>query len=369
MTFCILIKDAIASKPVLRLPILSFLLRYKPMHHTRLQELWQCKKETLVFRVVVHFPFGIQSHCSFQFGIQSHIFISAFKAAFSIWHSESLFVSSSAFFAIIHFFGLAFKAASSFWRSKLHLHIGIQSRCLSLVQHLEPFFVWCSQLHFQFSVQSRIFILAFGATSSFWRSEPLFVFSSTSRAIFRLAFRAIVHFSFGIQSCCSFQFGVQSHIFSSAFRATFSFRHSEPLFQFGIQSYSFILAFKAIVCFQFNICSHHTFFQFGVQSCIFILAFRATSSSWSSKPHLHFGVQSHCLSLVRHLEPFFIWCLESHFQFGFQSRIFILAFRATSLFWISEPLFVFSLTTRAIFRLAFRVIVHFSLAFRAIFSV
>ena len=303
MTFCILIKDAIASKPMLRLPILSFLLRYKPMHHTRLQELWWCKKGTLVFRAVVHFPFGVQSHCSFQFGVQSHIFISAFKDAFSIWHSESLFVSSSAFFVIIHFFGLAFRAASSFWHSKLHLHIGIQSRCLSLVRHLEPFFVWCSQLHF-------------------------------------------------------------------------SVQHSEPHLHLDVQSHIFILAFRAIVCLQFDIQSHCSFFiwhlellfilvrrsephlQFSVQSHIFISTFKAAFSVWHLELQFHFGVQSHYLFLVQHSQPsylFSVWRSELHLHFGVQSYIFILEFKATSSFWRSESLFVFSSTSRAIFHLVFRV--------------
>ena len=191
---------------------------------------------------VTFFLFGIQSYCSLHFGIQSHIFILVFRATFSVWCLEPLFI-----------FILAFRAAFSSWHSDPHL--------LS---------VWHSEPHFHFDVQSY-------HHSQFRPSKPLFLLSSAFRATSPVsAFRAII----------PSYFGIQSHHFCpiSTFRATVPF-------YFGVQSHHFCpvwrsespslpsLAFKATVS-----------FQFGVQSHIFISAFRAITCLlvWRSEPHHSF---------------------------------------------------------------------------------
>ena len=119
---------------------------------------------------------------------------------------------------------------------------------------------------------------------------------------------------------------------------------------------------------------------------IFHLVFRATSLVWHSESHLHFGVQSFHLSLVRHSEPsclFCIWYSKPHLQFGVQShRLFPIrhskpschtfssAFRVTSSVWHSEPHFQFGIQSH-ISSLVFKATAIFSVwAFKAlIFSV
>ena len=137
------------------------------------------------------------------------------------------------------------------------------------------------------------FILAFKATSSFWRPEPLFASSSVFIAIIPL-------FRFGIQSrifILAFKAVVQ---FSSVFKATPSVRCLELHFLFGIQSrcsfsiwcseLSFISssAFRVVVCFFSS--------TFRVVMSFFNSSFRVTSLVRRSEPHLPFGVQSHVFS-------------------------------------------------------------------------
>ena len=251
---------------------------------------------SLVFRVVVCFQFSIQSHHIFLlFGVSSRIFSLAFRAASLViiflpfWHSES-----------------------HVWRSELHLqssyflHFGIQSRCLFLVQHSEP-------------------------------SYP----------------------SFGIWSHYFFSFGIHSHIiqFGVQSRRLFLVRHLKPsyLFPFGIQSRIFSQAFKVVVYFQFDIQSHHISFS---------LAFKAIFSVWRSKLYFQFGIQSYCLFLVRHLESLClstVWHSEQHFKFGIQSRIFSLDFKFVVCFQVSiQPSYLLQFGVQIlIFSLVFRVVVCF----------
>ena len=162
----------------------------------------------------------------------------------------------------------------------------------------------------------------------------------------------------------SSQFGIQSHVpssafrviisfsvwrskppplFSLAFRAVFSFWHrwhhlslfwrSESHLQFGIQSRIFILAFDDTIFLYFGIQSHHR---------IFNLAFRAVFSFWHQSYHLFrlafravvhfpFSIQSHIFILTSKSLFFcstfkatsLFWRLEPHLQFGVQNLIFI----------------------------------------------
>ena len=121
--------------------------------------------------------------------------------------------------------------------------------------------------------------------------------------LFSLAFKAIMHFPFGVQShvfilafraIISSQCGVQSHyfflvsvfraisIFHSAFRAiitsqswhsepsAFSIRRSEPspLLSFGVQSHHHfsVLAFRAIITSQFRCSEPSSLLSLGIQS-------------------------------------------------------------------------------------------------------
>ena len=111
----------------------------------------------------------------------------------------------------------------------------------------------------------------FRVAFSVWPSEPSFVLSLTLKAI-------IISPQYGVQSHRS-DLGVQSHhpstvwhlefvvcsqafraiIHIQAFRAPFTFKHLEPCLQFGVQSHVFSLAFRVTIHFQFSIQSNHLF--------------------------------------------------------------------------------------------------------------
>ncbi|KAL6323644.1 hypothetical protein AAG906_002111 [Vitis piasezkii] len=228
-------------------------------------------------------------------------------------------------------------------------------------------------VYFPFGFQSHISSLAFRVISPVWRSKPSFVLSSAFRAIMsllRLAFRST---SLVWHSESHLQFGVQSFHLSLV-------RYSEPSCLFSVCRI-FSLAFRAIVCFQFGIQSHHV-----------------APSVRHSESHLQFGIQSHIFSLTFRA-MFLVWCLESHFEFGsphllslgVQSHhlFSVLAFRATTIFSV----WAFSTTISSQFRrskpssllnydvqccpsqfdfqrcqfsvMAFKAFIFFSLAFRA----
>ena len=141
---------------------------------------------------------------------------------------------------------------------------GIQSRCLPLVRHLDPLF----RLAFRPIVHFR---LAFRAIIHYWHSEPphCSVWCSEPR----------LHFD--IQSHCSVWHS-KSHFFS-----------------FGVESHIFISAFKAIVCLQFSIQSHYSLLTFKTTT-LFLLALRVASSFWHLEPlfSLVFSVTIVCLVLA-----------------------------------------------------------------------
>ncbi|RVW52119.1 hypothetical protein CK203_095085 [Vitis vinifera] len=151
--------------------------------------------------------------------------------------------------------------------------------------------------------------------------------------LFSLAFRFVVH-SMAFRATISFQFGVlepPSH-YSSGVQSHHLF--SVTTFRVVLLS----LAFRAL----FGIQSHH----------IFNLAFRVASPVWHSKPYLQFGVQSRIFSLVFRA----IVCL----QFDIQIHCSV---------WHSESSYLLHFGIRAIVQLdiqfhhlsivlAFRAVVH-----------
>ena len=196
---------------------------------------------------------------------------------------------------------LAFLVISLVWRSEPLLPLGMHN------------------YYPHFGVQSHFGISTFIAVVIVRRSKPWFGLAfKVITSSFHSAFKAIVHFPFGVQSHCSFFVW-----------------HSKPYFRFGVQSHRsssiwnleslliFRLAFRAIV----NP-------QFGVQGRIFISTSRAiTFSVWCSKS---------LFILVRHSEPLHhsLRCSEplpilaSAFR---ATTSLILVFRATPLVQRSEP--------------------------------
>ena len=333
----------------------------------------------LVFRATFSFRhpdlcfFVRRSEPHIQFGVQSRIFSLAFRAVFSFRH-QSYHIFHLAFRAVVHFlFGVqshifiltfrslffcpAFRATSLFrrsraaspvtafrvtiilsWCSEPHLRFGVQSHHPITIGHSLPHFPRLklrsqrSEPHIYFGIQSRIFSLAFRAAPLIWRSEPYFHFD----------IRATTFFVWHLESL---------FIFRLAFKATFSFRHSDPCFLFSVQSHIFILAFKSCIfsfdvqsriC-SFNVQSHHPFLFWSSEPPFLpSLAFRVTIP-------FQFGIQNHPLFSIQRLEP--------HLQFGVQSHIVALTFRVVSSVWRSKPLFVFSSISRVAFSvLAFRAI-------------
>ena len=182
------------------------------------------------------------------------------------------------------------------------------------------------------------FILAFRATYSVWRSKLRFHFNIKATIFFRLAFRVIVHFPFGVQSHISLSTS-RSLFFCSAFRATPSVWHSEPCFvsfdvqspyiiHFGDQShYIFSLAFRATS--SFGIQSHYIFISAFKVITSFISTFRATSSLRHSKPLLVFYLafrttfsvrhsKSPCLSFIRPITICLHFGVQSHWACSFK---------------------------------------------------
>ena len=265
---------------------------------------------------------------------------------FSVWRSEPLVVLNLAFRVSISYrhpksspfsFGVQSRYSFFVWHSEPHLrfgvqshyiiHFGVQSHHSSLVRH--------SELHCHLGIQSHIVILAFRVVSSVWHSEPLFVFSSISRVVFRLAFSVglvfratfsfltsrviaflvwrsepLVIFRLAFRATCSFWRSKSLFIFCLAYRAVFSSWCSESYLQFGVQSHTFSLMFKVDV---------------------FYLVLRATFSVWHS--------ESSCLSFVRHSDPlpfpsffFLAFIVIGHTPSSLLSHIFILHFGVQSRF-------------------------------------
>ncbi|RVW90361.1 hypothetical protein CK203_045715 [Vitis vinifera] len=238
--------------------------------------------------------FGVQSHhCVFSFGVQSHY---RFQLNIQSHHHHFL---APAFRVII-----TFRVASSVSTFRVvitsqfdvhgHRHYFLVSAFRAIIEPSSLFsLAFKAIIAFSFGVQSHHYF-------QFWRSEPSSLFS------------------FGVQSHHYFQFGVQSH------HHYFQFWRSEPssLFSFGVQSHHY---------FQFWRSEPSSLFSFGVQSItIFSLAFRAiitifsvafraiiASQFWRSKPSL-FSVLA-----FRAIITIFSWRSEPSslfFQCGIQSH-------------------------------------------------
>ncbi|WJZ87834.1 hypothetical protein VitviT2T_007184 [Vitis vinifera] len=342
----------------------------------------------MAFGAIAYFRFGVQSRVLFLFGVQSHIFVLAFRAIaylhFSVqsrvsiptWRSEPLPT-----------FVLAFRATSSFRHSESCFYFFMAFGAITSSFGVQSCFVsFDIQSHHSFTVYD---IRSHHATLSvrhsepsssyfqFWRSEP-----SLSHSRFRrskpsplpsltfmvafpvLAFRAIITYSFDIQSH-------HYHFSVSVFRA--------------ILIASSISAFRAIITSQFGVQSHHrSQFWHSKPSSFSILAFRAIIASqfWRSEPSLFSVWGSEPSSLIS-------FGVQSHHRFSVLAfraviTIFSLVFRAviTSQFWRSEPslfsvwgsepssLISFGVQSHHRFSvLAFRaVITIFSLVFRAVIT-
>ena len=237
------------------------------------------------------FSFGIQNHpflitrCLEQASLLSYD-VQSRPSQFGI-HSHHIF-SVWAFRVILHSF--SFRAAFSVQRS--------EPQFFSLVRHSEPPFL-----------TARC-------------SEP--------PSLLSLAFRATI----------SFQFGVQSHISSLAFRVTiFLVWHSEPCFQSGIQSRISSLVFKVSVPSQFGVQSYHP-----IMIGYSLPPFRRSEPSFivrNSKSSFIPRVQSHHIfslifraisqSVIQSHHFRLVWRSEPHSQHLELSFSFSLAFRATFL--------------------------------------
>ena len=257
-------------------------------------------------------------------------------------------------------FGVRSRIFSLASKAVIYLQFDIQSCHLSLVRHPEPLVqfghleshFWQSELSVTLVSHSEqpLFSMAFRDTFSSQRSKPHLQSGVQSRCLFQ----------FGIQSRIFFPFGVQSHTSNQAFRVV-------VYFQFGVQSRIFSLAsessfissltFRAIipfsawrskpsfVFFQFDIQSRHVFLSFAVHSHVFILAFRAASLVWCSEPSFVLSLTFRATSFFWHSEPLFSLAFSAtiFFQFWRSEPFFIpiKAFRVAILpsFWHSEPLF------------------------------
>ena len=197
----------------------------------------------------------IVRHSKPWFGSTFKVIISSFHSAFR----ATFFIS--AFRAIIHFpFGVQSHCPFFVWRSMPYFHFGVQSHRSSSIWHSEPLLIFRLEfrvvVHPQFGVQGCIFISTSRAiTFSIWLSKPLFILVQYSEPlhhslrrseplpIFASAFIVVTSLILAFRatplvrhSDSHFHLGIQSHTFSSAFRAVLSSWHSESCLQFGVQS-------------------------------------------------------------------------------------------------------------------------------------
>ena len=125
-------------------------------------------------------------------------------------------------------------------------------------------------------------------------------------------------------------------------------RHIEAYFS---SSFPRILAFRVTIFSQFGIQSHHislvqhlepSYLKFGVQKYVFSLASRATIFLWFDiQSHHIFSLVFRVVSSIWHSDPLVSLAFRAtiFLQFSIQSHhIFSLTFRAMSLVWHLEPL-------------------------------
>ncbi|KAL6335374.1 hypothetical protein AAG906_029617 [Vitis piasezkii] len=150
------------------------------------------------------------------------------------------------------------------FRATISFQFGIQSHHLITARRSE------SPSLLSYDVQSRSSQFGIQSPGSYYgvQSHHLFSIRTFKVIFFSLAFRVVVH-SMAFRATISLQLDVQSH-------------HLFSVMTFRVVLFS--LAFRVV----FGIQSHH----------IFNLAFRVASPVWHSKPYLQFGVQSCIFSLV-----------------------------------------------------------------------
>ena len=147
--------------------------------------------------------------------------------------------------------------------------------------------------------------------------------------------------NYGVQSFHLLQFGVQSRISSLAFRATISLQlnvqsyHIFSITMFRVVFLSLNFRYVSSQLWHSELSSS----SFGVQSCIFSLAFRVTIPSqfyiqsrhifsvWPLEPCFQFGVQSHLSLGVQSHHLFPVWRSKSMSLHGLAFRATFLAFK------------------------------------------
>ena len=205
--------------------------------------------------------------------------------------SPSSFPCSLAFRATIHPLSTSFRAIMSNFQFGVQSHFssfGVQSH------HRFSVSVFKAIVSFSFGVQSR-------SSHSLGIQSHLSSFGIQSHHRFSIsAFRAIVSFSFGVQSRSSPSLGIQSHLSSFGVQSHYPFPawRSEPpcLLVYDVQSR---LSQHDIPSLAFRVITS----SLGVQShVLFHSTFRATIHSrfttfGVTMPHFQFGVQSHHFSV------------------------------------------------------------------------
>ena len=174
---------------------------------------------SLVWRSEPHFQFDVQSLC-LLFGIQSHVFSSALRVLMSIFFIRHPNPSLS-----FHFFTFSAigRTPLGFLSHIFILHFGVQSRFSHPFIHFEsPSFLVSA---FRVTIASQIRCL----------EPPSFSIS---------AFRATIILNFGVQSHYPFLFWISKPPFHS------QFRHSKP------SSFS-VSTFRAIIVSQFRHSKSH----------------------------------------------------------------------------------------------------------------
>ena len=211
-----------------------------------------------------HFQLGVQSH-------HHHFSVSRFRVIIITSQYRRSESSSS---------------HSQCWRSE-------PSSLLSFGAQSHHFSVWRSESHsqFRFSKPSSVFSLTFRVAFSVWRSESspsLFSFGVQSHhRVFRLAFIAFI---------ITLQFRRSESQLHSTFRAITSFI---PVFR---AMFCFLRHSESHLCSTFRAIAYSSFQRSGPHLLSAFSIF-----IWHSDPHLHlafrstssFGVQSHCLFLLR----------------------------------------------------------------------
>ena len=240
-----------------------------------------------------------------QFGFQSHYFFSVLALKVSI---SSEFRRSEP-----SLFNLAFRATvpSQLRRSELSylLNYNVQSYPSQFgVQSCYLFLISA----FRATVSSKLQRSELSYLLSYDIQSRPSQFGVQSHHLFSIwAFRAIIFFQLGAQSHRSFLVTTFRAAISSQLRcskSSFTIWRSEPLslLNFGIQSHHPFLVMRSEPPYLLSYDIQSRPSQFGIQSHIFSLAFRVASPIWHSESlSLQFGIQSHHPIKIGHSLPLF----------------------------------------------------------------